>query len=66
MTAGSLREGLYCEDHPSVRIAGQAFTYRICDGCGETVTYSSTATDPYCVACSKKLKVCKQCGKSLD
>ncbi len=49
----------------SSRIGGQAMTNRDCMSCGQTQTYSSTATDVLCKQCAIDAELCKQCGADL-
>lgn len=48
------------------RIGGSAVTTRPCFNCGENQMYGSTSTDPLCLGCSKKTKMCKRCMQKMD
>ena len=47
------------------RMAGQAFTNKPCDCCGEMQTYSSTDTDKLCRNCAVEHKVCRHCSAKI-
>lgn len=48
------------------RLAGQAFTDRDCESCKETQHYPSTATNPLCKPCAKKLNLCVECCADIS
>lgn len=47
------------------RMAGQAFTNKPCDCCGEMQTYSSTDTDKLCRNCAVEHSVCRHCSANI-
>lgn len=49
----------------SSRVGGQAITEQDCMCCGETQTYSSTATDVLCMDCARAHDLCKRCGGDI-
>lgn len=55
----------WCWYFRSGGIAGQAFTSRRCDTCGETQTYSSTDTLKLCLGCSQKYELCRRCSGDI-
>ena len=46
--------------------AGQAFTYRDCDECGESQSFATTATKKICTRCASRLHLCRECGGDLE
>ena len=48
------------------RIAGQAFTEFVCEGCGETAYHPNTAVPKLCTSCAHKLAACCRCGGTRE
>lgn len=56
----------WCFYGVGARLAGQAFTHRDCESCGTNVTYSTTASNPLCIECARKLGLCVVCCADID
>jgi len=48
------------------QIGGAMMTNKPCDSCGVDVLYGSTCTGSVCKDCSKKHRVCTNCGGDID